>query len=178
MSKIDDFTKDPLVFYISEEPIEEYDKRTFELYNAVLEEMRLWLQGVLDRDIAENAYCRASVTLYMPLGDLTVSSEGTGVVHPEVFLTPIGRMDKFTYEAITGEADNPVKKFLDWLYAAINLIDITIEGAAREEGFSLITGELLDLCHWIDPLGLRLMTPVVHSFEEFMSGMYGDGTSV
>lgn len=180
MGKVKNFIDGSMIFYLSEEPIEEYDNLTLGLYDAAVEEVRQCLKDILLRDVRENGYARAMATLHMPLGDVTVSVDCQGVLESkaqEVFTMPIGSMDCFTYAEVIREG-TPIKMMLDFIYATCMGIDVTLERPVREEGTVLITEELLRLCHWCDPLGLHRMVPLVYEIGDCLKGMYCQAAGV
>ena len=159
-----------LPFYQSEAREVEKDEKTLEFYDEAVNEAERWLEGVLRRDILENGYDEVSAVLHLPLGDVSVEEDIslTRDVNPfltrsacggkpEVFHTPIGVFDLYTYNAIVWESGNPVRELFEYFDGIIITMRGTLAFALDERNQHLITSELLREYKWYDVLGLHRM---------------------
>lgn len=109
------------------------------LYHQAVADIKSWLCTVLCRELAKEGYASVSVSLELPLETLTVSVKNEAVsgrsfsksddeknASPELHHTPLGLMDYYTYQAITGEEDNPVLKFFRHLVGLLNRIHMMV----------------------------------------------------
>ena len=179
MTKLQELINGTPIFYQDyngEHDYKEYFLRPRELYQEAREELKSWLKDVLTREIkTDGKYAGTSATIYLPMRDLTVEVLSAGPVRIELFHTPIGVIDRYTYDAIREEEGNPVKELLDFLYKTYNDWKSQLSYATREDEFSLVTKELMGLWGWKDPLELYRIFPMMYGYDEFISGkMYSE----
>ena len=111
------------------------------LYHRAVADIKSWLYAVLCRELAKEGYASVSVSLELPLETLTLSvnnealsssscgfpeTGGEKKASPELYQTPLGIMDYYTYQAITGEENNPVLKFFRHLVGLLNRMHMMV----------------------------------------------------
>lgn len=163
------FTERSFAFYPSEEPDKDLDRITQCRYEDAVEDMRDWLTSTLQRDMEVNNLSGASAIIHLPNEDLTVSVGSPDGVLPEMFQTPIGQIDAYTYNAIVKE-ENPIKEVFDFISFTIGTMLTSLGGPMQEKSQPILTEALLEEYKWHDPLHLHRMQMVLYDIVGFLKG--------
>lgn len=168
-----------LPFYQSEAREAGQDEKTLGYYREAVNEVESWLKSVLRRDILENGYSSVKAVIHLPSGDLVVETSAADAcgeaplyfAHsrggtPEVFHTPIGDFDAYTYNALIWEQGNPVRQLFKYFDGIITSMRCSLSHALEEQNQRLITDGMLREYRWYDVLGLHRM--VYGSLDEVL----------
>lgn len=165
--KVRQFEEEAEHIYIGmKEPNAKRDEDCRYYYRQALEDVKLYLRGLLLRELSEeNTASGASVILKLPLGDLHISvgistmsefdtdlfADGSGSL--DYIYTPIGRMDEYTYKALLHDKGNPVELLYQFFSKCLHHMHTTAE--MQPDG---VTGVLQKTDFWsfdiADPLDL------------------------
>ncbi len=187
---VEKFVKNELLIYEGEKE-DELDAAIMGDYAAAVADVERWLRSVLAREMVEGGYDEVGVSLTLPLETLTVTMRSesdaflaenvpatyfpkactAGKGKPEMFLTPIGDMDFYTYKAVTEEEGNPVKLLYRHMGFMMLNAHVMLSMPLHDSlPLGLRSGELMREHNLQDVLNLHNMDLLLHGIVDFLDG--------
>lgn len=166
-------------------PDAENDARVWENYKKAVEACRIWMQAVLAVEAAEDkrSDISAEAALFLPDRLLEVSISTTGLPFDgasnadtaELLITPIGRMNYFTYRAILDVPDNPVKVLYRYFQDMLHYMHIVLTMPIHADGQDdLLNKSILKYEGIVDVLGVHRYDSLWYNVEEFFSDPFAE----
>lgn len=161
----------------------ENDARVMENYEKTLEACRIWLRAVLGAEVIDNnkADISAEAALFLPDRLVEVSVYSSEIPFGgennsdtrETLITPIGKLDYFTYRAILDVPINPVKVlykyFQDLIHQIHNITTMPLHCDGQDD---LLNKYIVADEGIVDVLGVHRYDSLWYNVEDFLNDEY------